>query len=515
MVISIARVGHTFRTKGRRVQALLETDLQIHDREFLTIVGPSGCGKSTLMNLIIGLFPPSSGEVLYRGKRHVGVNRSIGYVTQADNLYPWRTLRQNVEFPLELRMVGKGERRERAERLIHRVGLGGFEDSYPHELSGGMRQRANIIRTLVYEPEVILMDEPFGPLDAQTRLSAAEPVARAVARGAQDHYLHHSRSGRGRRARRPRCCDVGTPGTYQDHRAGADPAAAQSVRDTRRRALSRDLSRDVVEPRRGSQERSRAMASPDLTKAGVALPPGAANVEDDVKAFEAEERRGKIKLMVARFVLAIVLLTVWEYGTDRWFDALWFSSPLRVARHFIVWVQDDLISHLVITLRECFIGYTVGTLAGIFTGALLARFDFLGKMLDPFILALNGIPRIALAPLFIIWFGIGEPSKIVLAGHAVIFPVLLRDALWAAQRGARLPIDRASDGRERSAGVLQGRAAGGLALDPHRHEGRCAVCAGRRYRGRIHGCDRGPRIQDPALYRAVRHHGCRHRSAGA
>jgi NitT/TauT family transport system ATP-binding protein len=170
VVISVARLGHIFRSKGRRVQALAETDLEVYDREFLTIVGPSGCGKSTLMNLIVGLFPPSSGEVLYRGKRHAGVNRSIGYVTQADNLYPWRTLRQNVEFPLELRMVGKGERRERAERLIHRVGLGGFEDSYPHELSGGMRQRANIIRTLVYEPEVILMDEPFGPLDAQTRL---------------------------------------------------------------------------------------------------------------------------------------------------------------------------------------------------------------------------------------------------------------------------------------------------------------------------------------------------------
>jgi len=170
VVISICRVGHIFRSKGRRVQALLETDLQVHDREFLTIVGPSGCGKSTLMNLIIGLFPPSSGEILYRGERRTGVNRSIGYVTQADNLYPWRTLRQNVEFPLELRMVAAPERRERAERLIHRVGLAGFEDCYPHELSGGMRQRANIIRTLVYEPEVILMDEPFGPLDAQTRL---------------------------------------------------------------------------------------------------------------------------------------------------------------------------------------------------------------------------------------------------------------------------------------------------------------------------------------------------------
>ena len=134
------------------------------------------------------------------------------------------------------------------------------------------------------------------------------------------------------------------------------------------------------------------MASTDLTKE-AALPPGAANVEDDVKAFEAEERRGKLKLMAARIVLAVVLLAVWEYGTDRWFDALWFSSPLRVARHFVIWVQDDLISHLLITLRECFIGYTVGTLAGIFTGALLARFDFLGKMLDPFILALNRASR--------------------------------------------------------------------------------------------------------------------------
>jgi NitT/TauT family transport system ATP-binding protein len=169
-VISVNRVGHVFRTKGRRVQALLETNLQVNEREFLTIVGPSGCGKSTLMNLIVGLYPASSGEVLYRGKRHGGVNRSIGYVTQADNLYPWRTLRKNIEFPLELRGVAARERRERSQHLIDRVGLGGFEDSYPHELSGGMRQRANIVRTLAYEPEVILMDEPFGPLDAQTRL---------------------------------------------------------------------------------------------------------------------------------------------------------------------------------------------------------------------------------------------------------------------------------------------------------------------------------------------------------
>ena len=191
------------------MQAVLETGVQVHDREFVTIVGPSGCGKSTLMNIIVGLFPPSSGEVLYRGKRHVAVNRSIGYVTQADNLYPWRTLRQNVEFPLELRDVGRGERHDRAERLIRRVGLGGFEDSYPHELSGGMRQRANIIRTLVYEPEVILMDEPRPLMPDQA--APAKSVARTVARGARPLFSSPTIWARQSRCR-PRRRDVGASG---------------------------------------------------------------------------------------------------------------------------------------------------------------------------------------------------------------------------------------------------------------------------------------------------------------
>jgi len=169
-VLSISGVSHVFSSKGRLVQALEQTDLDVAAGEFLTVVGPSGCGKSTLMNLIVGLFAPSQGRVLFHGQKIAGPNRRIGYVTQADNLYPWRTLRRNVEFPLEVRGAPRGERRDRADALIRKVGLAGFENAYPHELSGGMRQRANIIRTLSYDPEVILMDEPFGPLDAQTRL---------------------------------------------------------------------------------------------------------------------------------------------------------------------------------------------------------------------------------------------------------------------------------------------------------------------------------------------------------
>jgi NitT/TauT family transport system ATP-binding protein len=169
-ILSFRGVSRDFFTRGRTVQAVIDLSLDVAPGEFLTIVGPSGCGKSTLLNMISGLLPLSSGEMLYKGAPIQGVNPEIGYVTQADNLYPWRTLRENVEFPLEVRGMPRAERRRRAAELIERVGLGGFEDHYPYELSGGMRQRGNIIRTLSYDPEVILMDEPFGPLDAQTRL---------------------------------------------------------------------------------------------------------------------------------------------------------------------------------------------------------------------------------------------------------------------------------------------------------------------------------------------------------
>jgi NitT/TauT family transport system ATP-binding protein len=163
-------VAKRYRGRDATVTALDLIDLTVRSGEFLTIVGPSGCGKSTLLNLISGLVSPSEGALLFNGKRVTGVSRQIGYITQSDNLFPWRSLRDNVAFPLELAGVSRAERNARADEWIERVGLGGFARAYPHELSGGMRQRGNIARTLIYEPDVILMDEPFGPLDAQTRI---------------------------------------------------------------------------------------------------------------------------------------------------------------------------------------------------------------------------------------------------------------------------------------------------------------------------------------------------------
>jgi NitT/TauT family transport system ATP-binding protein len=136
-----------------------------------TVVGPSGCGKTTLLRLAAGLIPASAGQVLQQGRVIDTLNTNVGFVTQDSNLFPWLTTLGNVEFPLAIRGVPKRERRERAMSWLQMVGLDGFENHYPSQLSGGMQKRASIVRTLIYEPEIVLFDEPFGALDAQTRMS--------------------------------------------------------------------------------------------------------------------------------------------------------------------------------------------------------------------------------------------------------------------------------------------------------------------------------------------------------
>jgi NitT/TauT family transport system ATP-binding protein len=146
--------------------------LQVREREFVALVGPSGCGKSTVLNLVAGLLRPSRGTVTYNGEPVAGLNRRVGYMTQRDTLLPWRNVTDNVGIALELacRDVSAKDRRDKVAQMIELVGLKGFERHFPSELSGGMRKRVALARTLIYEPETLLMDEPFGALDAQLKL---------------------------------------------------------------------------------------------------------------------------------------------------------------------------------------------------------------------------------------------------------------------------------------------------------------------------------------------------------
>ncbi|MGE3863617.1 MAG: ABC transporter ATP-binding protein [Burkholderiaceae bacterium] len=169
-LIEFDSVGKSFTTPTGTVHAVQRIDLAVQRGEFVTLVGPSGCGKSTLLNMTAGLFAPTSGEVRYDGQRVAGYNRRTGYMTQNDHLLPWRDVAGNIAVPFEIAGLTKAQAAERVRPLIELVGLTGFERSYPVQLSGGMRKRAALARLLAYDPETLLLDEPFAALDAQLRL---------------------------------------------------------------------------------------------------------------------------------------------------------------------------------------------------------------------------------------------------------------------------------------------------------------------------------------------------------
>ncbi|MFE6698598.1 ABC transporter ATP-binding protein [Streptomyces sp. NPDC057718] len=167
--VRLADVAVRFRSKKRDVTALSDVSLDVAPGEFVAIVGPSGCGKSTLLKLVAGLLTASSGEVLLGGERVTGPRHDIGYVFQRAALLEWRSALRNILLQAEIRHMEPAQARGRADELIRMTGLTGFEDAYPHELSGGMQQRVALCRALLHEPPVLLMDEPFGALDALTR----------------------------------------------------------------------------------------------------------------------------------------------------------------------------------------------------------------------------------------------------------------------------------------------------------------------------------------------------------
>jgi len=168
--IIIERVNHTYRPpRGRPVLALSDVSLEVRPREFLALLGPSGCGKSTLLYLVGGFLPTEAGRILVEGKSVSAPGPDRGIVFQHFALFPWKTVRSNILYGLERQGMPRVEREKRAQAFIDLVGLRGFEDSYPSQLSGGMKQRTAIARTLAFDPDILLMDEPFGALDAQTR----------------------------------------------------------------------------------------------------------------------------------------------------------------------------------------------------------------------------------------------------------------------------------------------------------------------------------------------------------
>ncbi|OOG36497.1 ABC transporter ATP-binding protein [Polaromonas sp. A23] len=172
--IEVRDLGIQFDTRGGTLDAVSEVSLHVNPGEFVSLIGPSGCGKSTLLNVVAGFLEPSSGQTLLDGRAIKGPGSDRGVVFQQYSLFPWMTVRKNVEFGLKMQGLSANERETQARTLLGLAGLLSFENHYPDQLSGGMKQRVGIVRALATSPQVLLMDEPFGALDSQTRVVMQE-----------------------------------------------------------------------------------------------------------------------------------------------------------------------------------------------------------------------------------------------------------------------------------------------------------------------------------------------------
>src|SRR6266568_4435975 len=306
-------------------QALEGVSLTVNDGEFVSIVGPSGCGKSTMLNVIAKLLPPSDGSTRVVGVEGNGASAAkVGYMFQKDTLLPWATTLDNVYLPMDVQGVRDSRK---AGALIDMVGLTGFEGHFPRQLSGGMRKRVQLARLLAQDPDVLLMDEPFGALDAQTRLIIQEEFLKIWER----------------------------------------------------------------------QRKTVLFVTHDLQEA-IAL-------SDRV----------------------VLIIGLWE-GVCRTGLAseFWVSRPFLIAARLWDTARAGTVwFHMGVTVIETVSGFILGALAGIIAGFALARWRRAHVALEPYLMGVYSLPRVALAPLFIMWFGIGIPSKIMLAISIVFFILLI------------------------------------------------------------------------------------------
>ena len=411
-LLEIRSLGKRFPARhGREPSPWVIQDLSfsVGAGEFLTIIGPSGAGKSTLLNMIAQIDTASAGEIVFNGETvnshdarmlRPGFDRRIGYVTQDDNLLPWRTTIDNVLFPIEVQGRLNDETRARADVLVRAVGLAGFERYYPHELSGGMRKRAALIRTLAYDPPVILMDEPFAAVDAQTRTQLQADLLTLWGLG-RNHHLRHPRHHRGDRARRPRA--GAQPAADADRRRARDPdsAPAQRAGHFRARRLCRGLPTHPV---------GHPMTDAGLTAAMVSDAPAVAR---------------KRVVVAGRLLLALLLVLGWELGA-RTLGSAFFAAPLDVAARIVTLARSgQLAADVASTLRVSALGFAIACVAGVLLPFLLRRSPRVSAAVEPYIMASMGIPKYALAPWLILWFGIGDLPKLVVVTLMVFYIIFI------------------------------------------------------------------------------------------
>jgi NitT/TauT family transport system ATP-binding protein len=419
---------------GQPMVALTDVSFEVKKGSFTSIIGPSGCGKTSLLRLCAGFQAPSSGTVLCNGNPVDGLNHEVGYITQQNNLYPWMTTRQNVEFALESRGVGKTERHRRADLYLSKMGLSDFADHYPHQLSGGMQKRASIAQTLIYEPLIILMDEPFAGLDSQTRMAVEADLLRlwtdlrptivfithdlAEAIALSDEVVVISE----RPGRLKTVYEVPIARPRDVYQVQADPAFSEAYSQ-----LWDDFRLDNAPAVAEAEDGARAEPGEPDYRPVISLPP------ELTQAPERHMLSRRARIRLAQLGLLVLILGLWELLSDTHvLDPLIFSHPVGVLQTLVHMLsgqpveQKNIYPQIWTTFSELAVGFLIGSFLSIGAGIALARNRTIGRIIEPFILAWFGIPIIAIAPIFVLLLGIGFNSKVGTAVVATFFAVFFQ-----------------------------------------------------------------------------------------
>jgi len=418
-LIEVKDIGMTFEAEKNPVRALQNVSFNVKEGEFLSIIGPSGCGKTTLLRIIGGLLKQTEGEVIFKKGTVTELHKNSGFVFQDPTLLPWRKVFGNILLPLEVAKKDLGaEEEKKVKDLLAMVDLTGFENSYPNELSGGMKQRVAIARALAQDPLVLLMDEPFGALDEITRGRMNFELLRIWKEtGKTVIFVTHSV---------PEAVLLSDRIVILSERPGTVKEVLD-IKLKRERDMSiietEEFSKYVQKVRKalGAYTNGRIHINAKAAKGEEVKPPK--RLEDFIPA----PKISTLTLYAMYIVVFLLTIGIWKGLTSLFhIPSFLLPPPEDVFFEYISLLMNGLLlKHTYVTLYETITGFLAGAAIGMLLGYPLAKSRKLERILSPYIVAAQTAPKIALAPLIVIWLGFGLSSKFFLVALIVFFPIFV------------------------------------------------------------------------------------------